>query len=60
MQAQCIKIYVSEALTHDNFTKTLAKLIAFVAQMDRALPSGGKGRGFESRRMRHKRENDTV
>ena len=24
-----------------------------VAQLDRALPSGGKGRGFESRRVHH-------
>jgi hypothetical protein len=27
--------------------------IAPVAQLDRALPSEGKGRGFESRRVHH-------
>lgn len=29
------------------------KYVAPVAQLDRALPSGGRGREFESRRVRH-------
>jgi hypothetical protein len=27
--------------------------VALVAQLDRVLPSEGRGRGFESRRVRH-------
>jgi hypothetical protein len=40
---------------------SIVKEKAFVAQLDRALPSGGKGRGFESRRMHHQeKSNDST
>ncbi len=37
-----------------------SQFLAFVAQLDRALPSGGKGRGFESRRMHHLQTYNTI
>lgn len=44
--------------THAEWTLTaemrmIAPRNASVAQLDRVLPSEGRGRGFESRRMRH-------
>ena len=39
--------------TAANDMRMIAPRNASVAQLDRVLPSEGRGRGFESRRMRH-------
>ncbi len=56
------KIYVKH-FVYSMYEKMLASLLMFallwtycsalVAQLDRALPSGGKGHGFESLRVHH-------
>jgi hypothetical protein len=42
----------TDKLTLISILIMVIQLFAPVAQLDRALPSGGKGRGFESRRVR--------
>ncbi len=41
------------AWTHASDMRMIAPRNALVAQLDRVLPSEGRGRGFESRRVRH-------